>query len=548
MNDNKILRIIPIGGLGEVGKNMTLYEYKNDILIIDAGIMFPENDMIGIDYIIPDYEHYLKDKKGKVRGIIFTHGHEDHIGAIQHLLAHVDAPIYATPLTRGLVEVKLNRYGLSGQVDLRTVNAGDRVQIGSFHVEFFHVCHSIPDAVGLGIETPAGLIVHTGDYKFDNTPVDNRPTDYAKLAEFSKRGALALLSDSTNATEPGWTPSERIIDEGFDKVFENAKGRVLVATFASLISRMQQVADAAERHGRKIAFTGRSMVDNMKMARELGYVNFPERLVISLEKSLSMPDDQVVLMCTGSQGEPRSIMGRLARGTNRRFDIREGDTIVFSSYPIPGNEETVYQTINQLFRRGANVIYESIAPVHVSGHASQEEIKLMTHLVNPKYVIPYHGELRMLKQHAKLAEEAGIPKENIYVVENGQIIEFIDGELHLGERIPGDYIFVDGTGVGDVDRSIVTERESLGRDGVLVVSVDINENNGQLEGKPEILPRGFMLPEEMDLMEGELQNRVIQAVQNGNGNIERDILQSLKSYLYQEVNRNPFIFVMVNRH
>jgi ribonuclease J len=548
MSDKKILRIIPIGGLGEVGKNMTLYEYKNDILIVDAGIMFPENDMIGIDYIIPDFEHYLKDKKDKVRGIIFTHGHEDHIGAIHHLLDHVNAPIYATPLTRGLIEVKLNRYGLSGKADLRTINAGDRVQIGSFHVDFFHVCHSIPDAVGLGIESPAGLVVHSGDYKFDNTPVDNRPTDYAKLAELSERGVMALLSDSTNATKPGWTPSERIIDDGFDQVFENAEGRVLVATFASLISRMQQVVNAAERHGRKIAFTGRSMVDNMKMARELGYVDFPERLVVSLEKSLSMPDNQVAIMATGSQGEPRSIMGRLARGTNRKFDVREGDTIVFSSYPIPGNEEPVYETINQLFRKGANVIYESIAPVHVSGHASQEEIKLLMHIVRPKYVIPAHGELRMLKQHAKLAEEAGIPKENIAVVENGQIIEFVDGEMRLGERIPGDYIFVDGTGVGDVDRSIVGERESLGRDGVLVVNITIDRNNGKLIGNPEVLSRGFMLPEELDEMMGELQKRIRQAVQNSNGNLERDILRSLKSYLYQEINRNPFIFVMINQN
>jgi len=548
MSDKKILRIIPIGGLGEVGKNMTLYEYKNDILIVDAGIMFPENDMIGIDYIIPDFEHYLKDKKDKVRGIIFTHGHEDHIGAIHHLLDHVNAPIYATPLTRGLIEVKLNRYGLSGKADLRTINAGDRVQIGSFHVDFFHVCHSIPDAVGLGIESPAGLVVHSGDYKFDNTPVDNRPTDYAKLAELSERGVMALLSDSTNATKPGWTPSERIIDDGFDQVFENAEGRVLVATFASLISRMQQVVNAAERHGRKIAFTGRSMVDNMKMARELGYVDFPERLVVSLEKSLSMPDNQVAIMATGSQGEPRSIMGRLARGTNRKFDVREGDTIVFSSYPIPGNEEPVYETINQLFRKGANVIYESIAPVHVSGHASQEEIKLLMHIVRPKYVIPAHGELRMLKQHAKLAEEAGIPKENIAVVENGQIIEFVDGEMRLGERIPGDYIFVDGTGVGDVDRSIVGERESLGRDGVLVVNITIDRNNGKLIGNPEVLSRGFMLAEEMEVMMGELQNRVKQAVKKGDGNLEREILRSLKSYLYQEINRNPFIFVMINQN
>jgi len=411
MKDNKILRIIPIGGLGEVGKNMTIYEYGNNILIVDAGIMFPENDMIGIDYIIPDFKHYLKDKKHLVRGIIFTHGHEDHIGAIQHVLEEFNVPIYATKLTRGLIEVKLSRHGLVHKADLRTVNAGDRVQIGPFKVEFFHVCHSIPDAVGLGIETPAGLIVHSADYKFDHTPVDNWPTDYAKLAEFAERGVLALLAESTNATEPGWTKSERVIDRALDEVFEKAEGRILVATFASLISRMQQVAKAAERHGRKIAFTGRSMVDNMKMARDLGYVDFPERLEVSIEKALSMPAKQVVLMVTGSQGEPRSIMGRLANGTNRKFDIRKGDTIVLSSQIIPGNEESVFRTINNLFRRGADVIYESIAPVHVSGHASQEEMKLLLHLVRPEYLIPIHGELRMLKQHAKLAEEVGIPKE-----------------------------------------------------------------------------------------------------------------------------------------
>ena len=321
MTDKKILRIIPIGGLGEVGKNMTLYEYGNDILLVDAGIMFPENDMIGIDYIIPDFENYIRDRKDRVRGIIFTHAHEDHIGAIQHVLEMVNAPMYATKLTRGLVEVKLNRHGMAHKADFRTVNAGETVQIGPFKVDFFHVCHSIPDAVGLGIETPAGLVVHTGDYKFDHTPVDNWPTDYAKLAEFAERGVLALLADSTNATKPGWTQSERTINEALDEVFENAQGRILVATFASLISRMQQVADAAERHSRKIAFAGRSMVDNMKIARELGYVDFSERLVVSLEKALSMPDNKVVLMATGSQGEPRSIMGRLANGTNRKFDV-----------------------------------------------------------------------------------------------------------------------------------------------------------------------------------------------------------------------------------
>ena len=548
MSNNKKISIVPIGGLGEVGKNMTLYEYGRDILIVDAGLMFPENDMIGIDYIIPDFENYLKDKRDRVKGIVITHGHEDHTGAIQHLLEVVNAPIYATPLTRGLVEVKLNRNGLAGKADLRTVNAGDKVQIGAFSVEFFHVCHSIPDAVGLGIETPAGLIVHTGDYKFDHTPVDNWPTDYAKLAEFAQRGVLALLADSTNATEPGWTASERVIDPALDKVFSEAKGRILVATFASLISRMQQVADAAERHGRKIAFTGRSMVDNMKMARELGYVNFPERLVVSLEKSLSMPDDQVVLMCTGSQGEPSSILGRLARGTNRKFDVREGDTIVISSHPIPGNEESVSRTINNLFRRGANVIYQAIAPVHVSGHASQEEIKLLLHLVRPKHLIPIHGELRMLKQHALLAEEVGIPKENIRVVENGQVIEFNNGELRLGERIPGDYIFVDGRGVGDVDQSIVRERETLGQDGVFVVNLDVDRLSGKLNGKPEIRSLGFMTPDELaGIMEG-LTQRLQTTVKQSNGNLEKKVLQSIKSYLYEETQRNPYIFISIDKN
>ncbi len=547
MKKNKILRIIPIGGLGEVGKNMTLYEYGNDILIVDAGMMFPENDMIGIDYIIPDFE-YLKDKKDRVRGIIITHGHEDHIGAIQHVVEEINAPIYATPLTRGLLEVKLDRYGLAKKADLRTIHAGDRVQIGSFHVDFFHVCHSIPDGVGLGIQSPAGLVVHTSDYKFDHTPVDNWPTDYAKLAEFSQRGVLALLSDSTNALQSGWTKSERVIDEAFDNVLASAKGRVLVASFASLISRMQQVAEAAERHNRNIAFVGRSMEENVKMARKLGYIDFPERLVISLEKSLSMPDNQVVLMCTGSQGEPTSIMGRLASGTNRKFDLREGDTIVLSSQPIPGNEEKVYRTINKLLRRGADVIEESIAPVHVSGHASQEEIKLMIHLVQPKHLIPIHGELRMLKQHARLAQEAGIPEDKIAVIENGQIIEFVNGEMRLGDRIPGDYIFVDGSGVGDVDQRIVRERETLGRNGIMVVNLNINSQNGQIKGKPDILTRGFMLPDELDDVMNGLEKQIKNAVNHANGNLERSVIKSVKSYLYNEIKRSPMIFVTANKN
>ena len=435
MSDKK-LRIIPLGGLGEVGKNMMVYEYGDNILIVDTGLMFPENDMLGIDYIIPDYQ-YLLEKRHLVRGIVITHGHEDHTGAITHVLEQIDAPIYATPLTRGLLEVKLSKAGQLQKAQLKTVQAGDVANIGPFQVEFFHVCHSIPDGVGLGIQTPGGLIVHSGDYKFDHTPVDNWPTDYAKLAELAGRGVLVLLADSTNADKPGWTPSERVIDPAFNEVFRAAPGRIIIASFASLISRMQQVGNAAMRHDRKMAFVGTSMVENAKMALKLGYLDLPDDLIVSIEQALKLNPEEVVLMSTGTQGEPTSIMGRLSTGTNRQFDIIPGDTIVLSSHPIPGNEESVYRTINRLFRRGANVIYENIAPVHVSGHASQEEMKLLLHLVQPKYFIPIHGELRHLHQHAHIAQQVGIPPDHVEVIENGQVVEFDNGEMSLGERIPG---------------------------------------------------------------------------------------------------------------
>ena len=334
---NKNLRIVPLGGLGEVGKNMMVYEYGENIMIVDTGVMFPENDMLGIDYIIPDF-NYLLDKLDIVRGVIITHGHEDHTGAIHHVMEKVDAPIYATELTRGLLEVKLARADMLDQVSLNTVQAGDTINIGPFQVELFHVCHSIPDSVGLGITSPAGLVVHTADYKFDHTPVDNWPTDYAKLGELAGRGVMLLLADSTNADKPGWTPSERVIDPAFDQVFTEAPGRVIIASFASLISRMQQVANAAERHGRKIAFAGMSMVENAKMARKLGYLNVPNDLIVDINQALKMDPDRIALMTTGSQGEPTSILGRLSTGTNRHFDVMYGDTIVLSSHPIPGNE------------------------------------------------------------------------------------------------------------------------------------------------------------------------------------------------------------------
>ncbi|GAB4578882.1 MAG: ribonuclease J [Anaerolineales bacterium] len=537
------LRIIPLGGAGEIGKNMTVFEYGDKILIVDAGLMFPENDMLGIDYIIPDF-NYLLDKVDKVVGIVITHGHEDHIGAINHVLERIDVPIYATPLTRGLLEVKIARDGKAKNTRvLNTVQAGQKIELGPFTVELFHVCHSIPDGVGLGITTPAGLVVHTGDYKFDHTPVDNWPTDYGKLAEFSARGVLALLADSTNADEPGWTPSERVIGPALDEVFRAAQGRIIVASFASLISRMQQVAEATAHHGRKLAFVGTSMTENAKMARKLGYLDLPENILVSVQQALQMPPNEVVLMCTGSQGEPSSILGRLSRDTNRQFSLKKGDTVVLSSHPIPGNEELVNRTISSLFRRGANVIYDPIAPVHVSGHASQEEIKLMLHLVRPKYLIPIHGELRHLHQHAALAREVGIPAENIAVVENGQMIEFENGEMTLGERIPGGYVFVDGLGVGDIGPAVVRDREALARDGCVIVNLLVN-NTGKLLRHPEIVTKGFVYEPEAEELLTETVEHVTATVHKANGSLKADVERALKDFLYNETKRRPMVFVM----
>jgi ribonuclease J len=543
---NKKLRIVPLGGLGEVGKNMIAYEYGENIMIVYTGIMFPENDMLGIDYIIPDF-NYLLDKHHLVRGIVITHGHEDHTGAIRHVLEEINAPIYATPLTCGLLEVKLARGRMLGKTKLNTVQAGDTVHIGPFQVEFFHVCHSIPDGVGLGITTPTGLIVHSGDYKFDHTPVDNWPTDYAKLSEFSGRGVLALLADSTNADSIGWTPSERSIDPAFDQVFNKAPGRIIIASFASLVSRMQQVADAAQRHGRKMAFVGLSMVDNAKIARKMGYLNIPDNLIVTIDQALKMEPEKVVLMSTGTQGEPTSIMGRLSTGTNRQFDLLPDDTIVLSSHPIPGNEEGIYRTINRLFQRGANVIYESIAPVHVSGHASQEEMKLLLHLVKPKYFIPIHGELRHLKQHAHIAQEVGLPAENITVVENGQVIEFVDGKMSLGERIPGGYVFVDGTRVGEVGPSVVRERIALAREGIVVINLIQDKDTGNLREEPEIFSHGFVYKHDAGDILTLARHRIIEAASRGNGNLQKDIEQVVRSFLYKKTKRRPLVFVTVSR-
>jgi ribonuclease J len=545
MSDKK-LRIVPLGGLGEVGKNMMAVEYGEDILVIDAGLMFPENDMLGIDYIIPDFQ-YLLDKRQHVSGIIITHGHEDHTGAIHHLLEQVNAPIYATPLTRGLVEIKLSRGGLLNQVSLNTVQAGEMAQIGPFKVEFFHVCHSIPDGVGLGIDTPAGLVIHSGDFKFDHTPVDSWPTDFAKLGEFSGRGVLLLMADSTNADKRGWTPSERVIEPALDQVFRTAPGRIIVATFASVISRMQQVANIAINHGRKMTFVGTSMNENARISRKLGYLDIPDSLMVSVEQALKMKPNEIVLMCTGSQGEPSSILGRLSTGTNRLFDLQSGDTVVLSSHPIPGNEESVHRAINRLFRRGANVIYDAIAPVHVSGHACQEEEKLLINLVKPRHFIPIHGELRHLHQHADLARELGIPAERVATIENGNTVEFDNGMMKLGDRVPGGYVFVDGAGVGDIGPAIVREREALARDGIVLVNLAIDRNTCQLKDEPEIITRGFIIIRDADELIAGMNKLIRETVGRGNGDLKEDLRNILMSYIYNETKRRPMIFITTSR-
>ncbi len=539
------LRIIPLGGLGEVGKNMMVYEYGKNSLIVDAGLMFPDNDMLGIDYIIPDYE-YIRENKDLVRGMVITHGHMDHVGAIHHVLEDLNIPLYATPLTKGLIEVSLSEKGLLDKTNIQEIHAGEKVKIGPFEVEFFHVCHSIPDSVGLGISCPDGLIVHTGDYKFDPTPVDGWPTDFSKLAEFSGRGVLALLADSTNADKPGWTPSEMVINDSLDKVFRSAPGRIIVASFASLVSRMQQVIDVADRYGRKIAFVGYSMKQNSKMAKKLGYLKIPPNLEVGIDEALNMKPKDVVLMATGSQGEPYSIMGRLARGTNKQFDLIKDDTIVLSSHAIPGNEETVFKTINWLFRRGANVIYEPMAGgVHVSGHASQDEMILMLNMVNPKYLIPIHGELRHLKQHAVLAKESGFDADNVLVIENGQVIEFENGKMQIKDRIPGSYVFVDGSRVGEIGPSVVREREQLAQDGVVLISLVLN-SKGKLREEPDIISRGFVYKtDEGDIIE-QTRVKVTEIVEKTQGDLHHELVRSIRSFLYSKTKKRPVVLVTMN--
>jgi len=541
------LRLIPLGGLGEIGKNMMLFEHGDDGMIVDVGIMFPENDMLGIDYIIPDFQYAVdRIQEGlTIHGIVVTHGHEDHTGAIGHVLDAIPAPVYATSLTAGLLEVKMRQ---SGHADhpLHVFKAGDTLALGPYSVETFHVCHSIPDGVGLGINTPIGLVVHSSDFKFDHTPVDGWPPDFAKLAEFSQRGVLALLSDSTNADREGWTPSETVIDAAFDSVFQAAEGRIIVATFASLISRIQQVATAAQRYGRKMAVAGFSMAEYIKVATRLGYLNLPKDLLISIDQAKQMAPHQVVIMATGTQGEPSAVLGRLAWGSHRQLEVEPGDTVIMSAHPIPGNEELVHRTINKLIQRGANVIYDPIAAVHVSGHARREELKLLLNLIRPKYFIPVHGELRHLRQHSLLAQQVGIPAEHIAVVENGTEITLTPDSLTVGERVPGGYVFVDGKGVGDVGPIVMRDREILGRDGFVTALVLVDKNTRELVEPPEIISRGFVyLREATDLIE--MAQELIEDVvaDHSKGNLTTAIQDALAKMFYNETKRRPMTFAFV---
>jgi len=541
------LRIIPLGGLGEVGKNMMVLEYGRNIIIIDAGIMFPENDMLGVDFIIPDF-NYLADKKDMVRGIILTHGHEDHVGGLPYLLQEIKAPIYATKLTRGLAEVKLKENHLLDEAELNTIQAGDNIALGPFRIEFFHVCHSIPDGVGLAIETPVGLVVHSGDFKFDYTPVDGKPPDFAKLAELGGRGVLVLLSDSTNAEQAGATPSERAIDEAFDKVFQKAEGRIIVGTFASLISRIQQVVNAAVRHERKVAIAGYSMVQNVRMAQELGYLSIPPGVLIKLGDIDKLPQHKVVIIATGTQGEPSSALARMSFGRHRQIRVVRGDTVVISAHAIPGNEEMISRTINRLLQQGANVMYEQIAPVHVSGHASQDEQRLLIHLITPRYFVPIHGELRHLTMHARIAEEMAVPAANIMVVENGYILEF-DGESgRIGERIPGGYVFVDGAGVGDIGPVVMRDRETLASAGFVVAVIKLDGGTGQPAGRPEIISRGFVyVRDSVELIEL-AQDKILEVIERNDGGraaISDKVRSELGRLFYGETKRRPMIMPVI---
>ncbi len=545
------IRLVPLGGLGEVGKNMMVVEYGNDIIIIDAGVMFPDDEMFGVDLVIPD-ANYLADKKSRIRGILITHGHEDHVGGLPYILPMLDfPPVYATRLTQGLINVKLKEHRLLDKATVNMVTPGDQLKLGDSLIEFFRVNHSIPDAVGLVIRTPLGIIVHTGDYKFDYTPVDGKPADFGALGRLGNEGVLLMMGDSTRVETPGYTPSERVINDSFDKIFANAPGRIMLATFASLISRVQQVIDASARYDRFVALVGRSMINNVQMAIELGYLNVPKGMLIRVEDINKFKPEQIVIICTGSQGEPTSALTRIANQDHRQIRIQPGDTVILSATPVPGNEKMVHRTINNLFRQGAEVLYQGLSNVHVSGHGAQEELKLMLSLIRPKFFMPVHGEYRQLVLHAKLGYSLGIPDENIVVAEDGDMVEFTKNEIKIVDHISSGNVFVDGLSVGDVGQIVLRDRKVLSQDGILMVVLTVDKETGQPVAGPDIVSRGFVYMRDAEELLDSARERVLASFAGLNGHasdwlfVKDKIKHTLSEFLYEKTHRRPMIIPVV---
>jgi ribonuclease J len=546
-NDSR-LRIIPLGGLGEIGKNMMAIRYQDSIVVIDAGLMFPEEELLGIDIVIPDIT-YLIENKEKVEAILLTHGHEDHVGALPYVLREIKAPVYGSRLTLGIVEGKLKEHNL-GDVQLNVVRPRDKVDIGPFSVEFIRVSHSIPDALGIAIHSPLGIILHTGDIKLDQTPVDGEVVDFRKMAELSDKGVLMMFGDSTNADKPGFTSSEKIVGNTFEELFGKCEGRIIVTTFASNVHRIQQVISTAAKFERKIAIIGRSMVNNLRIANELGYINIPQGILIEVEEISSYPADKIVIVTTGSQGEPMAALSRMATADHRWVGIERGDTVIISATPIPGNEKLVAKTIDLLFRQGAEVIYERSMGVHVSGHASQEELKILLNLIRPKYFMPVHGEYRHLMKHARLAETLGIPRSRIFVVENGTIIEIGRKKASINGKVQAGRVLVDGLGVGDVGNIVLRDRKQLSQDGIMIVVITIN--NSEIVVKPDIVTRGFVYVREseeliMDAKEkvGEVLSLCAKKNISEWAVIKSQVRDKLGKHLYERTGRRPMILPII---
>ena len=541
-----ILKIIPLGGLGEIGKNMMMIEHGNDIIVIDVGFMFPEEEMLGIDLVIPDIS-YLLEKKDKVRGIIITHGHDDHTGALPYILPQLNVPVYATKLTQGLISVKLKERKALDEAKLETIATGESFSLGKFRIEFFPVCHSIPDAVGLIINTPIGTIVHSGDFKIDYTPVSGKPTDLSRLAQLGAQGVLLLLADSTYAELPGYTPSERVVGETLDHVMANAPGRVVITTFSSLVSRIQQVIDAAAKHQRRVFVVGRSMINTSQMALKLGYLSDTEGVLARIDELKGMPRNKIVFVTTGSQGEPTSALVRMANRAHRQVHILRGDTVVISATPIPGNESLINRTIDNLFKQGAQVIYSKLEQVHVHGHASQEELKLLLNLVKPRFFMPVHGEYRHLSLHSKLAQSIGIPEENIFVLEDGDILELSPHSGKKTGRVTSGNVYVDGLSVGDIGSVVLRNRRMLSRDGIVVVIIAVNQQTGKLVGRPDIVSRGFVDTRESKDMLEESRDLVAQTLDHSGKQptewslVNDKIRDTLNRFYYEQTKRRPMI-------